>query len=108
MSLLRYTRVYICDIDPPCRDALHTVPQGIMTCIAKPNPDITRTKCGYYTSSTLPLYLLSSRRVQDGTIHRDRQDLIVMPGPQELDSNGEHSSEEDGQEQWCGILQMDG
>ena len=33
MSLLRYTRVYICDIDPPCRDALHTVPQGIMTCI---------------------------------------------------------------------------
>ena len=41
-------------------------------------------------------------RVNDGTIHRDRQDLIVMPGPQESDSNGEHSSEEDDQEQWCG------
>ena len=46
MSLLRYTRVYICDIDPPCGDALHTVPQGIMTCIHR--------YCSSYLDSYLP------------------------------------------------------
>ena len=38
-------------------------------------------------------------RVQDGTIHRNRRDLIVLPDPQESDRTEEQNTERESQEQ---------
>lgn len=38
-------------------------------------------------------------RVQDGTIRRNRRDLVVLPDPQESDSTEEQNAERESQEQ---------